>query len=186
MPLNDFFERVRQHYLEQFRALMQEQRALFPNAVSEIKVQLSGEGNLFRLLWCVDLLRGDPLQVVELQADRFLSFDPLHMSMGRAQLTIEHLRWDDVLVLHDASQPLGWIDAWFDRWFDPDEKRLDERAEFANAIHSLAVEPQQLSVDFGSAPGRALLDLLNLIEQSGATDIRVTASRAEEAPADLS
>lgn len=179
VTFEDFCERVRQHYLGQFRAFVRQQREASETSASEVKIRLNGEGGPFRQLICADLIRGDPPQVVALDADKVLEFEPIHTSVGWAKLTVEHLRWDDVLVLHDARKPLKAIDRWFDRWFDPEGKRFDEEAEFSDTIHSLTVAPQRVSVDFGSAPARALVELLRLIEKQGARNIRINSERAE-------
>jgi hypothetical protein len=98
-------------------------------------------------------------------------------------LRIEHLCWDDVEIYHDLAMPLKGIDQWFALWFDETDERVEEAAEFSNAIHSLLVEANHLSIDFGSAPTVAFWELLALFEAAGAESICVTSSRAESWPA---
>jgi hypothetical protein len=109
-----------------------------------------------------------------------LNFEPVTGSLDGARLRIEHLTWDDVLVYHDApNDPTNLPNAWFDEWFDPDERRYVPEAELGNMIHSLGVQFHVLSVDLGTAAPRAFLDLLHALCEAGATELRITSSRAE-------
>lgn len=179
MEIEALAERVQEHYLEQFSAFAAEQMQTSTKCASEVKLQLHPESELFQQLYCVDVIKNDPPELIELQPDRILSFEPFSADLGDAKLRIEHLRWDDVLIYHDARKPLKGIDYWFAQWFDLEENRLDVGADFSNAIHSLLLQPSQLSVDFGSAPAVAFRELLDLLRKADAKNIRVTSSRAE-------
>jgi hypothetical protein len=179
MDVEAFIARIREHYIEQFRAFVAEQKQGCVGGGPEVKLRLSPECELFRHLYCIDFIKTDPLELLELQPARFLSFEPLSGAIGDARFSIEHLRWDDVEVYHDLGMPLKGIDQWFERWFDEKEERLEATAEFSNAIHSLLVEANHLSIDFGSAPTAAFWELLALLEAAGAKSIRVTSSRAQ-------
>jgi hypothetical protein len=144
-----------------------------------VKLRLGAESELYRQLYCVDFVKNDPPEVVELQPDRTLTFESISGEIGGAHLAIDHLRWDDVLIYHDLGDAPAGIDRWFARWFDEEEELLDPDAEFSHAIHSLLVETDRLSIDFGSAPTAAFWELLDLIEAGGAKNIRVASSRAE-------
>jgi len=183
MDPSSFVNQIREHYLGQFREFVEQQRRNSSKCASEVKLLLGDESEIFRHLYCVDFIRNDdPPEVIELQPDRFLSFEPLSGSFGDAALKIEQLRWDDVLIHHDASNPLDQLDGWFDNWFDPEDRRLDPSADVGNVIHSLLVQPGSLSVDMGTAATDALWDVLDLLEKAGARSICISASRSE-APA---
>lgn len=107
--------------------------------------------------------------------------EPLSGSFGKATLVIEHLRWDDLVVHHDAQEPATGLADWFEKWFDPDKKRYAEGTVFGNIIHSLSVQRCIATVDLGSAEPEAFWDLLDLLEAAGARNLHVTASRLEEA-----
>jgi hypothetical protein len=117
---------------------------------------------------CVDFMKNDPLEFLELQPERVLSFEPISGAIGDARLRIEHLCWDDVEIYHDLGMPLKGIDQWLALWFDENDERLEATAEFSNAIHSLLVEADHLSIDFASAPTVAFWELLALLEAAGA------------------
>lgn len=177
-----FIARVRDHYVEQFRAFAEEQKQSCEAGASELKIQLSEQSELFQHLYCVDFLRNENGQTraVELLPDRFLKFDTISGSFGTAKLVIEHLRWDDVLIYHDLTiLPSNEIADWFERWFDPEDRRLDQKAQLSSVIHSLLIQPGVLTMDFGTAPPEAFWDILDVLERARATSIRVSSSRAE-------
>jgi hypothetical protein len=179
-PYEAFVERIREHFIEQFREFVAEQkRGCVKGGEAELKLQLGPECELFRQLLCIDFAKVDPLKLLELQPACFLGFEPLSGAIGAARFSIENLRWDDVEVYHDLGMPLKGIDQWFERWFDEKEERLEATAEFSNAIHSLLVRPNYLSIDFGTAPTMAFWELLDLLEAAGAKSISVTSSRAQ-------
>jgi hypothetical protein len=177
-----FITRVRDHYVEQFRAFAEEQKRECAVGASEVKLELSDKSELFRRMYCVDFIEknGDKHRVVELQPALFLKFNTISGSFGAAVLSIEHLRWDDVEIHHDLpALPIDAISEWFDRWFDPEDSRLDQNADVSTVIHSLYVRPGVLSIDLGTAPPDAFWDILAILERAGATSVRVSSSRAE-------
>jgi hypothetical protein len=185
-PFEAFIARIREHYIEQFRAFVAELKQEGARGGGpELKLRLDPKCEIFQQLYCIDFFKADPLELLELEPARFLSFEPLSGAIGDARFIIEHFRWDDVEIYHDLGMPLKGIDQWFERWFDEKEERLEATAEFSNAIHSLLVEANHLSIDFGTAPTAAFWELLDLLEVAGAKSIRVTRSRAEAALTDV-
>jgi hypothetical protein len=175
--------RVRDHYVAQFVVFADEQRQSCTRGGSEVKLQLGEKSTLFWQLYCADFLK-DEGEVLELSPERVLSFNTIIGSVGRARVSIESLRWDDVQIHHDiVDLPSDNISEWFQMWFDIDEKRHQPGAQLSEIIHSLLVQPGMISVDFGTAPTDAFWDMLALLEGAGATDMRITSSRAEP-PAD--
>ena len=132
---------------------------------------------------CADFVRndGEP-EIIDFTPERVLGFESISTSLGNAEVTIADLRWDDIVIRHDASfdseQVLG---GWFDKWFDPADSRYRPGAELGNVIHLLAVEPGKLSIDFGSAAPDAFWELLNVIQRAGATQLHVSNTPAEPA-----
>lgn len=183
MNVTAFISRARDHYVEQFRAFADEQRRNCSQGASELKLQLSETSKLFQRLFCADFITNDgEYKLIELQPASILTFDPISASLGVAALSIEHLRWDDMMIHHDlAVLPSDDVTAWFRRWFDPDDERQLQDAELSNVIHSLVVQDGLLSIDFGTAPPEAFLEMLELLENAGATTIRISCSDTETA-----
>lgn len=173
---------VREHYLEQFTAFVTSQKQSCEQGASEVKLLLSDESSIFRHLYCVDFIQNDSeANVIEFAPENVLTFEPMSGSFGTAALVIEHLRWDDIVVHHDAQEPAPGLADWFEKWFDPDDERYVEGGEFGNVIHSLLVQQGIVSADLGSADPEAFWDLLDLLEVAGARNLRVTASRLDDA-----
>jgi hypothetical protein len=172
------------HYVKQLVAFAASQSEICARGSPEVKLRLGDHSTLFERLYCVDFLKNDGnTEVVELQADTVISFDPVGGTFGLATVTIEHVRWADVVVYHDAAElsPKDLAD-WFEQWFDPNDKRHNPGARLSGVIHSLLVEPGAISVDLGSATADAFWDMLGLLERVGAKTIRVSSSRADAAP----
>ena len=183
MELTAFIARVRDHYVEQFEAMAESLKRNDPQGVAEMKLRLNESSELFEHLYCVDFVKsnadGGP-QLIDFQPERALTFSEVEGAIGEATLTVSHLRWDDVVIQHDAPS-IGpeMLGPWFERWFDRNDERHAVGAAISRVIHSMLVLPETLSVDFGTAPPEAFVELLVLLEQAGALSIRVTSSRAE-------
>jgi hypothetical protein len=176
-----FLTRLRDHYVDQLRAFLAEQRRTSARGESEVKIELEPGSPFFHSVTCADFVRndGEP-EIVEFTAGRVLGFQPVYTKLGRADLTIETLRWDDVIVRHNGSFNAEQVfDGWFDKWLDPNDRRYRTNVDIGNVVHALAVEPQKLTVDFGSAAPDAFWELLNLLEGAGATEIAITGSPVE-------
>ena len=180
MDIVALIARARDHYVEQFEAFANAQSHNCTTGSPEVKLRLGDHSALFDRLCCVDFIKNDgKTEVIELQPDRVLSFEPVLGSFGAASVTIEHLRWDDIVIHHDATElPSSGVADWFQLWFDPDDKRHNPTSRLSGIIHSLLVQPGELDIDLGSAPPEAFWDMLTLIERAGAKAIRVTSSRA--------
>jgi hypothetical protein len=176
-----FLSQIRDHYTQQLIVFVAEQRRNSIRGEAEVKLELEPGSRVFRSLACADFVRNDDEpEIIEFTPDRILGFDPITTTLGNADLEIEQLRWDDVVIHHngsfDAEQVLG---GWFEKWFDPDDRRYRGGADLGNVIHSLVVEPGRLSIDFGSAAADSFWELLDRLERSGATVLRIRSSKAE-------
>ena len=176
-----FLSQIRDHYTQQLLLFIADQRRNCVRGESEVKIELEPGSPLFHSLACADFVRNDGTpEILEFEPDRILGFDPIRTTLGEAELNIERLRWDDVVIEHNGSfdneQVLG---RWFEKWFDPDDRRYRAGSDLGNVIHSLAVEPGRLRIDFGSAGPDAFWEILDLIEKAGVTDIRISGSSVE-------
>jgi hypothetical protein len=176
LDIEDFIERVREHYLDQFREFVAMQRQTCTTGSPELKLQLAEGTGLYRDLYCIDFIKNPTKpEMLELQPDRYLGFVPIVASFGRMTVRIVGLRWNNAIIMHDKPdlQPESLAD-WFETWFDPDDKRHDATVELSGVIHSLCISGQSVSVDLGSAPVDAFWSLLEALEAAGATEIRIS------------
>ncbi|TIS64727.1 MAG: hypothetical protein E5W93_02230 [Mesorhizobium sp.] len=176
-----FIISIQSHYLDQFGSFVKQQQQNCVQGSSEVKFHLPDQEGLFRRLCCVDFVKNDvEVEPAELVPD-VVRFEPISGRVGNADLLIEQLQWNDVVVHHTlAAPPLDELNAWFQYWFDPDDERYREGAEHGDIIHSLWVRPKELTVDFGTAAPDAFWSLLALLEGAGATGLRINSSVAQE------
>lgn len=182
MDVAGLISRVREHYVEQFRAFVAENRAKGGRGGAEMKLQLREGSPLFDRMYCADFLNSEHGgRVIEFVPENVLSFACIEGTFGQSALTIDHLRWDDVLVQHDAAElPADKLSVWFRRWFDPDDDRHDAATELSGIVHSMMVGPNSVSIDLGTADPEAFWDMLQLIADAGATHVRISTSREED------
>jgi hypothetical protein len=168
----ELVDRVREHYVEQFKDFVEKQKKTCIRAGAEVK--LGGVEGVFKSSYCVDFLCNDgELKLIELAPDRYLSFDRLVADYGRMTLQVDDLRWDDIVIDHDLDVlPADAVETWFDRWHGPDNQKT-------NMIHSLLIEPRYISADLGTAPSEALFELISLLEKAGAKSLQIRAGRAK-------
>ena len=177
----NFLSRLRDHYVQQLLIFVAEQRRNSIRGEAEVKLELEPGSRIFRSLSCADFVRndGEP-EIIDFTLESVLSFEPITTSLGGAELRIEDLRWDDVVIHHNGSlDPEQTLGAWFDRWFDPDDRRYMSGTDLGNVIHSLVVEPDKLRIDFGSAAPESFWEVLNVLDVAGATELRITSSAVE-------
>jgi hypothetical protein len=176
-----FVARIRDHYVDQFRVFAEQQRASCTRGASEVKLQLSEQSDLFDRLYCADFVKNDDAQeIVEFQPENIVTFEAIVGTFGKASLSINHLRWDDVLIRHDLDHlPIDDLSHWFQLWFDPEDARHDPNAKLSGIIHSMLLQPNCISIDFGTANPDAFWDILQLLEDAGASCVEVSSSRAE-------
>ena len=169
--------RVRDHYLEQFWELADQQSKRCNVGTAELKIGLNGQSELYKNAYCADYATRDgEIEVFDFSVERFLLFDPVTFDVGDASLFVDHLRWDDVAIEHDLPDvPADAIDRWFEHWFDPEDAAMRQ----TEIIHSLLLEPGRISIDMGTAPPAALYEIIGLLERAGARSLRLTASKAE-------
>ena len=178
MDLNGLFQRVRDHYVEQFRAFVAARQRELGGGVGELKLQINEGEGLFRGLYCVDFYANidGHATLREMQPDLVLNFDRFTATLGQADLEVVSLRWHDCIVGHDLGASPDGLDEWFKTWFDPEGERYDSAAEFSLCIHSMSNHPGEIAVDLGTAPPDAFWHLMKVLLDAGARRIRISGS----------
>lgn len=187
MALTGLVARVRDHYVKQFVDLVEKEKPNWAQSASELALLLDESSEIYRDLFRIDFMytKSDgKVQPTEFDLPYFLKFDAISTPFGAATLIVERLRWDDVQIHHDVSV-LGEdkINQWFELWFDPGDERRNPSAAVNEVIHSMLIEPALVSLDFGTAPPKAFWEMLEIIEDAGASTIWISSSitDAEEA-----
>ena len=177
MDVEGLIAKVREHYLDQFRAFVEQQRESCSQGCPELKLRLGERAGLYRNLYCVDFIakEDDGPKVFELAPARYLAFAPITCQVGSMEVELIGLRWDQVTITHDKPDlQQDFLHDWFDIWFDPSDARQDPSAELSDVIHFVAIDGLIVSADFGSAPIDAFWSLLDALEKAGCQRIRIT------------
>jgi len=166
---------IRDHYVAQFRNFVQRQRTFCTTGGPEVKFQITGDTSAFHGLAVVDFMCNDDSPAgVLFQPETVLAFEKLEGRIADTKLTIESLRWDSVVIIHDVPRIYEAIEDWFIKWFDPDEVHFDDSAELSNCIHAVYISTNELQVDLGTAPADSFWDLLESLSDGKATSIHVS------------
>ncbi|HTM82776.1 hypothetical protein [Asticcacaulis sp.] len=175
MEFEELLELARDSYVGQFADFVDKQAALFDKGAAEVKLQISGDSEYYRNYFCADFASNDDDgHIVELAAEEEVTFDPVEVSLGNMEITINRLVWNDITIAsNDRTLLAGDFAEWFETWFDPEETTFDPDTRFSACIHSLKVDSTQVTVDFGTAPITALADLLMRFESLGCQSLTV-------------
>ena len=177
MEFGDLLNLVRDSYITQFSAFVDQQRASHADGAPEVKFELSEDSDFFGHAYCADYASPeDGGHVVELSPDEEISFDPLQVSFGEMEMAVTRLAWHDMTFSlgqggHVASDKLT---PWFQTWFDPNEERFDPDTRFSGNIHALTLDADGMNVDFGTAPLDAFIELVELLETGGCKAVAIS------------
>lgn len=166
-------EQVQTNYAEHYAGFVANQLESCSACAPEVKLQLPEDSPLYGKLYALDFV--DSGQPIEIWPDKMLEFASVNEKYGDLDLTLQGMRWDAVTLtmaggndVHKALQP------WFAYWFDKEDARYSEDNLVGNVIHSVLLEKDVLSVDFGSASPEAFWQLIDTLEADGVTEVTVT------------
>ncbi len=169
--LTSILAESREHYLGHYRAVVRRAAAERPQAAAELLIELTAPtSQLFRRLTRVDVIWGgaERPSIIEANVDPVSVAECLHEEPGPPVLRVFPVVWN-ACELRFADK-VGFDDAfgrWFNRWLDPEDRREQDEDGLAGVIHSVTIPAKRgdtwsFSVDFGSAPVDAALELLAL------------------------
>lgn len=173
--LLNFFMTARTHYLNQYRSFIEHQRETGRAGEAEALLE-TDDARLLDGLLVADYCFTAPEEasVVRFEPKRGLQFQPVEVELNGAQIVIERLQWDDVVITTDTEVPdAEGLRPWFLAFLEPQAVSTDLHEPLANVLHSVSIEQDRLVVDFGSAPTEALFELLLRLIGAGARHIRL-------------
>lgn len=177
LEFGDLLNLVRDSYITQFSAFVDQQRAGHDNGGPEVKFELTEDSDFFGHAYCADYASPeDGGHVVELSPDEEISFDPLQVSFGEMEMAVTRLAWHDMTfsLPQGAQVAPDRIAPWFETWFDPNEERFDPDTRFSGNIHALTLDADGMNVDFGTAPLDAFIELVELLEAEGCKAVAIS------------
>lgn len=166
-------ENYRLVYLEAIR----EARGRHEAAVPEVKVHTTLEK--FRKPYrhyALDILcrRGDQSSPIEVNLAAAGAFDPVSERWQRLDVTLHPFVWNglEFRLDGDLADDAALV-AWMDRWMDIGDSKPKDESGLAEIVHNVT-QPERtqggwsFSVDFGSAPLDAFVELIDVVRASGA------------------
>lgn len=175
---------IREHYLGALtRSLKEFQRDFSPSA-PELLLEIGREADYAFRLWRVDIASnvGGETKVQEVNPSTHLNFPPQSLvPLPGLALTLNPIAWNGVdFRIHTISTWDG-LEAWTLRWLDVDDSHPQDENGFQGVIHSVTMPKASngstsFSVDFGSAPVAAFVELLQLLVNLGAKRVEIDSS----------
>lgn len=177
MDLDQFLVELQSAYLAEFVAVYSAELQSGDNIGSEIALEVAS--GVYRNLYVADFVvqqNGSP-SIIELAPTDGTVFGPAEFEERDFTVHFDAVSWDammfklpDGVLLDDALEP------WFVRWLDVN-REPESGAITTGIIHSVVIDGDAISVDFGTAPAIAAKELLALIRDHGVQTVQVTSSR---------
>lgn len=171
MELQDILAAVREHYLGKYREAIRASREQFPLGVAELMLELNGEVAPAYRYYRIDLTGGtvDHPNFSEVNPETHQPSPVRALSYRGMPLTLSQLVWNGVEF--SVSPPVAddaGIQAWALRWLDLEESAVVDADGLGAYVHSItapehSTDATSFSVDFGSAPVRSVLELLDVL-----------------------
>lgn len=176
MNFTELAENAQNHYATQFERFVHNQRRVHHSGVAEIKLQLGDETGLYGGFYCADFYTaGKSGEFLEFASTQPFKCPATLFQWKESPLRISDLHWNNVRIEHERPYiDMLHFQEWFSCWFDLEGHNETASGAFSNAIHSVSVEDHRLTVDFGSAPAKALTQLLDVLAKDGA-ELRISA-----------
>lgn len=178
MELIEFLEQLRSDHIARYEAAYFEQKDSHEEIFTEIAFEI-GDG-VFQNLYVADLVSRNAGNsgVIEVAAERKSYTGRVSQKFRSLIVEIERVTWDDmVFSLQPAPAVSTGFEIWFHKWLDLDATRQSSHEIFGEVIHSVRWDGANVSVDFGSSPVAAFMELMAVFEQSGVERIKVSGSR---------
>ncbi|MFN8393984.1 MAG: hypothetical protein U0176_04850 [Bacteroidia bacterium] len=123
---------------------------------------------------------GEGWQLTEIALDRFLDLPTMEFQRGECKVVVEPFHWNRCNLIVDCERvDREALVTWATHWIDMDEERPRDENNLKQAIHYMTppgypLGKMGLGVDLGTAPVRALLELIRLISaEKGTETIRI-------------
>jgi hypothetical protein len=170
----------RERYASYFEAAFENVRAGNTQSARELLISINNEA----LPYPYRYLRVDAVEKRSDGTDQPYEFwlDPSQeaeargFQLGPVAIEMYPFTWCATQVAFDRAPDTGKLEAFLTTWLDTNDARASGGSGAANAIHSASPietngELSYLTIDFGTAPSDALLDLIDLVGNEGADRI---------------
>ena len=176
----------RDRYVAYFDASLAEARSQNPESASELLIAINNEAMPYPYRYLrVDLIGKLPDgsdRVYELWLDPAPDAEGRGFDLGPVKIEMYPFTWCSVQLAFDRPLPdMAKLEALLTQLLDIDDSRSNSGTALANAIHSVSQietngELWYLTIDFGTAPVDALLDLIDFLMAEGMSRIIVASN----------
>lgn len=99
-----------------------------------------------------------------LQLNSLLDYKTNKNTINNSEIEVNPFCWDNCKIIADKID-MNKLTAWIEKWIDIEESR---QTEYSNSIHNCSMiqkldETEEITVDFGTAPVDALLELIEFM-----------------------
>ncbi len=177
MDLVTFVNELRSAYVQEFVATFQQETGKEGELFSELTILSSGGS--YRQLYVVDFMRrfeGKNI-IVEIGLTPSAIKGPANFEFKGKQVTFDAVSWDAIEI--SGQPPIEWspdFEIWFARWLDPN-RVPDDGEVVTGIIHSVGFIEGGIQIDFGTAPSKAAIELIELLQDNGIEAIRLANAR---------
>ncbi|NQZ79355.1 MAG: hypothetical protein HRT61_25030 [Ekhidna sp.] len=176
MTIDELLTEHRNYYVNQFTEFQKN----FPDGAAELLLELkTDEPEEIYRLYRYDLIQHENGEdkISEFNVDGFLNHQEIVFTIGNKSLVVNPLVWNGVEIsCNNTSVDFKPIVEWAHRWIDESEQTNERLAEKIHNITKPSIESDWLttSVDFGTAPVKALIELLEiLLSDELTTSVRI-------------
>jgi hypothetical protein len=166
----------RENYLAVYLRAISEARRAHDVAVAEVKVETTQEK--FRKpyrYYTLDIFwrRGDQSGPIEVNIATASAFPRVREDWQGLDVTLHPFVWNglEFRLDGDLADEAGLL-AWMDKWMDIPERKPKDENHLSQIVHNVT-QPERtqggwsFSVDFGSAPLDAFVELIDVVRASG-------------------
>jgi len=179
-------KQVRAHYLAQYRLVLDEYLQQHRPGSAEVLFELPQPERAYAFrLYRADMassIEGEA-ELAEVNPDTYVKFDPFSDGGGPGlELSVRPVAWNGLEFHCEGELPeAAALEPWCIKWFDLDETGLKGDNGLLGAIHAVTPPKRDerfstFSVDFGSAPVRAVAELFGLLRGLGVARIELSSS----------
>jgi len=175
-------EQIRSHYLLSYLSGLEKFRALTQPSAAEVMLEMPGEAALAFRLNRADFASQTGGEFHEVNVETYLEFEPFRESdPSGMELTVFPLTWNSIEFRGTFSPDTQPIEGWALKWLDRSQSRPADSHGLSGVIHSVNRFIDETGaigycVDFGSASVQALSELLDVLNNMGATRVEVSSS----------
>jgi hypothetical protein len=182
MKLAELLDLHRAHYLDHFAASLEQ---VENRHFSEALVELSNYApNKLYQLYRPDhlkVVKGE-YRIVEFQLDRPFEHAPFQERRGDCLIEVLPFEWNRCIIQVLCERfDREALETWAHHWMDTEDSRPRDAEGFQNAIHHISPPSYPLgkltfSIDFGTAPVRAVMELIQIFAlEKGTTRVTLGA-----------